>query len=139
MTATETWTREEAVAPARDWGQALRRGLVSRCPACGEGRLFRAYLKPVERCAACGEDLSHQRSDDAPPYITISVVGHVVLAALMIVEQSFENVPLWVHFSIWPALALGLSLWWLPAFKGATIGHQWALRMHGFGAGKEST
>ncbi|MBK9082024.1 MAG: DUF983 domain-containing protein [Rhizobiales bacterium] len=83
--------------------------------------------------------MSHQRADDAPPYITISVVGHVVLAALMIVEQSFEDVPLWVHFSIWPALALGLSLWWLPAFKGATIGHQWALRMHGFGEGKEST
>ena len=32
---------------ARDWRQAMRRGLFCRCPNCGEGRLFRAFLKPV--------------------------------------------------------------------------------------------
>ncbi|MCA0420344.1 MAG: DUF983 domain-containing protein, partial [Proteobacteria bacterium] len=47
---------------ARDWRQAVARGLRGRCPHCGKGRLFRAFLKPVDRCEACGEDLHHQRA-----------------------------------------------------------------------------
>ncbi len=30
-------------------------------------------------------------------------------------------------------LTIGLSLWFLPRIKGALVGLQWALRMHGFG------
>jgi len=50
----------------RDLGLALRRGFFGRCPNCGDGQIFRAYLKVVDACAACGEDLSPQRADDAP-------------------------------------------------------------------------
>lgn len=31
----------------------LRRGLARRCPACGRGGLFRAYLRMRERCPRC--------------------------------------------------------------------------------------
>src|SRR5215471_19038904 len=50
----------------RDARTALLRGFKCRCPNCGQGKLFRAYLKVVDRCAVCGEDYSHQRADDAP-------------------------------------------------------------------------
>ena len=39
----------------------------------------------------------------------------------------------WVHIAMWFPLTIGLSLWLLPRIKGALIGLQWALRMHGFG------
>ncbi len=127
---------EIAAAPAaRDWGQAVGRGLRLRCPACGEGRMFRAFLKVAERCERCGEELHHHRADDAPPYVTISIVGHVVIGALLVVEGGWPEFPLWAHWAIWPALGLALSLVLLQPIKGALVGHQWALRMHGFGGG----
>ncbi len=49
---------------------------AGRCPACGEGRLFRAFVKVADRCNACGEDLHHHRADDFPAYLTIFMVGH---------------------------------------------------------------
>ena len=45
----------------------LLRGFLGRCPKCGEGRLFRSYLKVVEECKSCGEKYGHFRADDAPP------------------------------------------------------------------------
>jgi hypothetical protein len=40
--------------------------------------------------------------------------------------------PLWLHFTIWLPLIILLSLAILPVVKGALVGLQWALRMHGF-------
>ena len=103
------------------------------CPVCGEGRLFASYLKPVDRCAHCGEDMSHHRADDAPPYMTIFIVGHIVVAGVLLLERALTP-PSWVHLGIWLPLTVLLSLLVLPRVKGALIGLQWALRMHGFGA-----
>ncbi|MFO1156168.1 MAG: DUF983 domain-containing protein [Rhodospirillales bacterium] len=66
---------------------AVGRGLSGRCPNCGEGRLFRAYLKQVDACAVCGEPWGHIRADDAPPWLTILIVGHIVVPAAMAVES----------------------------------------------------
>ena len=116
----------------RSWPQAISRGFRCKCPACGEGRLFYKYLKVVDQCPACGEELHHQRADDAPPYLTILAVGHIIVPALFIVERTWKPA-LWIHLSIWLPLTLILTLTLLPMFKGAVIGLQWALRMHGFG------
>lgn len=119
-------------APVRDRWQAIKRGFGLRCPNCGEGHLFRAYLKVADTCPVCGEELFHQRADDAPPYLTILVVGHIVGALMLIVEEINDTLPIWIHALVWPTLTLGLSLLLLPRFKGALIAYQWALRMHGF-------
>jgi uncharacterized protein (DUF983 family) len=37
-----------------------------------------------------------------------------------------------VHMAIWLPLTLIASLWLLPRVKGALVGLQWALYMHGF-------
>jgi uncharacterized protein (DUF983 family) len=113
--------------------QAMKRGALMRCPRCGEGRLYRAYLKVNDICPSCGEALYHQRADDAPPYMTIFVVGHVVIGAMLTVDMAYAW-PMWLHALVWLPLAVVLSLGLLPVFKGALIGLQWALRMHGFGA-----
>jgi uncharacterized protein (DUF983 family) len=39
----------ERPAPERDWRSAARRGWSQRCPHCGEGAMFRAYLKVIAR------------------------------------------------------------------------------------------
>jgi len=83
-------------------------------------------------CSACGLGLHHQRADDAPPYLTIFVVGHIIIPLMLAVEKIWHP-DLWIHFSLWLPLTLILSLWLLPRIKGTVIGLQWAFGMHGFG------
>ncbi len=120
-----------ALAP-RNVPEAMIRGARQRCPACGTGSIYRGFLSVAESCPSCGEELHHQRADDAPPYFTMFIVGHVIVAAVMFVEKAYAP-DLWVHGLIWTPLILVLSLMLLPRIKGALIGLQWALRMHGFG------
>lgn len=127
-----------AIEPPRDKIQAVWRGFIGRCPACGKGAMFRAYLKVNDRCPACHEELHHQRADDAPPYVTMFVVGHIVIALLLAAEIMMAEVPLWLEVLIWSAVTVMLSLVLLPRIKGAFVGLQWSLRMHGFGAAARS-
>ncbi len=129
---TETPLTIESRRPV---GLAMRRGFVGRCPSCGQGRLFRAYLKVVDSCEVCGEALHHERADDAPAYFTIAIVGHFIIAGVLATEFVAPDSPFWVPALIWSALALAASLILLPRVKGALIGLQWANRMHGFGGG----
>jgi uncharacterized protein (DUF983 family) len=110
----------------------MKRGFRGRCPHCGQGKLFQKYLKTVDRCAICGEEFHHHRADDLPAYVVIFLVGHLVVAGLMSAEQHSEW-PIVVHAILWPALTVVLSLALIQPVKGAIVGLQWAMRMHGFG------
>lgn len=134
MTTIVERSGSPAAERPRDKWQAIRRGLSRRCPACGIGSMYGRYLKVEHACAHCGTELHHQRADDAPPYFTMLIVGHVVVGGVLSVERQFAP-PTWVHMVLWLPLVLGLSLAMLPIVKGGLIGLQWALRMHGFGSG----
>jgi len=111
--------------------RSVRRGFAGRCPHCGEGRLFRTYLKPVETCPVCGEDLSHQRADDFPPYITMVLTGHI-LVPVMLTVQALTNFSVLTYLAIYLPLTATAVFGLMQPVKGAVIGLQWALRMHGF-------
>jgi uncharacterized protein (DUF983 family) len=104
----------------------LTRGFAEHCPACGQGRLFRRYLKVESPCAACGHDNAQYPSDDAPPYFTILIIGHVVIAPMLFFHFILTWPVAWVLASTLPAIA-GLTLLLLPRVKGAVIGVQWAI------------
>lgn len=131
MPATWTPASTTEALPKRPLGLALKRGLLCRCPNCGQGRLFGKYLKVVDACEACGEDYSHHRADDLPPYLTIVVVGHIVIPSVLWVEQTFHPAD-WVQLSIWLPVTLIATLLLLQPIKGAVVGLQWANYMHGF-------
>src|SRR5689334_17605475 len=88
---------------------AFVRGLHCRCPACGEGRMFGKYLKVVPACAVCGEELHHHRADDFPPYIVISIAGHILLSLALTIELAFAP-PVWVTCTFLIALGSVLTL-----------------------------
>lgn len=116
---------------SRSWLRAVGRGLRKKCPQCGRGSLFAGYSKTAAACPACNLDLTGHRADDAPPYLTILVVGHIAIPLALAMKQLFDP-PLWLQFAIWtPAMLLATFLF-LPMSKGAMIGLQWANRMHGF-------
>jgi uncharacterized protein (DUF983 family) len=111
--------------------RAMWRGFCSRCPNCGQGKLFRAFLKVVDRCPVCGAELYHHRADDAPAYFVILITGHIIVPIALIVETELGP-PLWVHAVIWGPLTLAFALALLQPVKGAIVGWQWATYMHGF-------
>jgi uncharacterized protein (DUF983 family) len=48
--------------------------------------------------------------------------------------EKYAAWPMWLHMTIWPALAILLAVPMMQPVKGGVVGLQWALRMHGFGA-----
>jgi len=121
-----------AASSERKLWPAVRNGLLCRCPQCGRGKLYRKYLKIRDRCEACGLDMHHHRADDLPPYIAITIVGHILVAFLLHAEMA-APLSAWTYMMILVPAAIILPLAMLPSIKGAVVGIQWAQRMHGFG------
>ena len=111
--------------------QAMARGACNQCPQCGAKPLFHKFLKPTPSCPSCNLDISGHRADDLPPYITIMIAGHVIVWGILVVEKAWSPA-LWVHLGLWLPLTIVLCLWLMQPVKGAVIGLQWALRLHGF-------
>jgi len=125
------WSRDTAQFEKRNVWTALKRGFRGRCPRCGEGKLFRAFLKTADHCSACGQDFTPHRADDLPAYLVIVIVGHIVVPLALMIETNYSP-PLTLQLAIYLPLTFIASLVLLQPVKGAVVGVQWALRMHGF-------
>jgi uncharacterized protein (DUF983 family) len=125
------WSRDTAATEKRDVWTALKRGFRGRCPRCGEGKLFRAFLKVDDHCSVCELDFTPHRADDLPAYLVIVIVGHIVVPLALFIETNYSP-PVGLQLAIYLPLTLVASLALLQPVKGAVVGVQWALRMHGF-------
>ena len=130
-TETKVWTRDSASLEKRDVWTAMKRGFCCRCPRCGEGKLFRAFLKVADHCSVCGLDFTPHRADDLPAYLVIIIVGHIVVPAALWIETNYSPA-VWLQLTVYLSFTLVASLLLLQPVKGAVVGFQWALHMHGF-------
>ena len=117
-------------------GTTLWRGLRGKCPNCGEGHLFRKFVKVADGCDHCGEDFHHHRADDFPAYLVIILVGHIIVPLAMYVEVVYSPA-YWIQAALWLPLILGMSVGLLQPVKGAVVALQWHTGMHGFAAAKQ--
>ena len=131
VSTTTVWTRETAAGQKRDLWSAMKRGFRCRCPRCGEGKMFRAFLKTANNCSVCGLDFTPHRADDLPAYLVIVIVGHIVVPIVLMIETNYSP-SVALQLAIYLPVTLLLSLLLLQPVKGAVVGIQWALRMHGF-------
>nr|WP_096176553.1 DUF983 domain-containing protein [Cohaesibacter sp. ES.047] len=115
----------------------MKLGALGKCPSCQKGGLFDGFLQVTDNCKVCGEAYSHHRADDAPPYFTIFIVGHIVVSLVIWAEVAFRPA-LWIHMAIWIPLTIAMSLAFLRPIKGAIVALQWANYMHGFDPGFDS-
>jgi uncharacterized protein (DUF983 family) len=133
---TETMTNDsfaDARPPRRPLWPAMLKGAKLKCPKCGEGALFSSYLKVDDSCGTCGQELHHHRADDAPPYFTIFISGHIIIPLMILMERLWAPA-LWIHMAIWLPVTVIMCLAMLPPVKGSLVVLQWAVRMHGFEA-----
>jgi len=121
--------RARPVEPARrPWLPALLRGLGGHCPACGAGALFARGLQVNNHCPNCGEDLYHHRANRLSWLLAGFVGVQVVLALMWLSHVAALSLPLAYWVPVWAAFSFLL----LRPAKGAIVGLQWALRLHGF-------
>lgn len=100
-------------------------GLRQRCGACGEGRLFSAYLKLNEACPHCGRDMRAADTADGPAFFV--GFGVLILTAPFLFLIPMSPLTFWAKAGAMAALALvitGLSLWLLPVAKGILLNLQ---------------
>jgi uncharacterized protein (DUF983 family) len=79
-------------------------------------------------CPACGHDLDQYPSDDGPAYFTILLVGHLVVAPLLVFPFIWKQpAAVVVPAVLIPLVVLTLVI--LPRVKGAVIGLLYSLKV----------
>ncbi len=111
----------------RNTGKTLLRGLMRRCPRCGEGALFDGYLKRKSDCAHCGESFIGLDADDGPAWLTVGATAFLVIPLLIFLERG-ETLPYWLEGAIAAAATVGCVLLLLPFAKGFFIAALWLTR-----------
>jgi uncharacterized protein (DUF983 family) len=107
---------------------AIGRGMLGHCPACGKSHLFNGFLRVVTECRNCGAPLGLARADDAPPYLTILVTGHVVIPVMFMVDR-MSDLSTWTMSAIFLPLTFFMALGLLRPIKGGTVGVMLTLNM----------
>ncbi len=120
------WTPDRRPTPAAGLPlptlpRALWRGACSRCPACGQGRLFASWLRVASVCEMCAAPLGLINADDAPPYFTVFIVAHVVIGALVALDRVVV-LSVGTEMLIFLPATLALVLVLIRPVKGATVG-----------------
>jgi uncharacterized protein (DUF983 family) len=97
----------------------LARGLVQRCPLCGQARLFRRWFTMVERCPRCG--LRFERIEGhwvgslgMNTIVSFSVLFVVVVAGLVLSHPLYRMLPLVIGAAV---TAVAFPLAFFPSSK----------------------
>ena len=109
--------------PETSLGTTIWRGMVGRCPACGEGELFRGYLTLADRCKSCGLNYGFADAGDGAIVFVILVAGFILVGGALFVEVRYSP-PYWLHALLWGPLAILVPLGLLRPFKGVLVALQ---------------
>jgi uncharacterized protein (DUF983 family) len=103
------------------FAQAVGRGLKRHCPHCDAPTLFSGYLKVAPICTNCGADNGEHRVDDIASYVTVLLVGHLIILPLLAVP-AFWTMPMWASMGAIMTMVALATLAALPFIKGGVIG-----------------
>jgi len=100
-------------------------GLRLRCGACGQGRLFSAYLKLNASCPHCGRDMRAADTADGPAFFVGFGVLIITAPFLFLIPMSPLPGLRKAGAIILLGLAItGLSIWLLPVAKAILLNLQ---------------
>jgi uncharacterized protein (DUF983 family) len=102
----------------------LGAGLRGRCPNCGEGRLYDAFLRFAPRCSACDADFTIADVGDGAAVFVMFAVGAIVVPLAFILQFS-AHWPMWGTLTATSVFAVGLSLALLRPSKALLFALQW--------------
>jgi uncharacterized protein (DUF983 family) len=102
----------------------LRAALLSRCPRCGKGRLFKNLLERRERCESCGLDYAFVDTGDGPAVFVIFILGCVALGAALVMHLGF-GIPQVTTYMLVGVFTTLLAIGLLRVLKAMLIALQW--------------
>lgn len=102
---------------------AFLAGVRGRCPACGQGKLFKGFIGLQPSCSSCGLDYDFADAGDGPAIFIMFIVGFLIVAAAIYTEITYRP-PYWVHGVLWGPGVVLLSALLLRPFKGVLIALQ---------------
>lgn len=108
-------------APARI--DAIRAGLLCRCPHCTKGPLFAGFLKVVDRCSVCGFDFTRLNTGDGAAIFIMQIAGGIVVFGALFVQIAYDP-PIWAMLIVSLPLVAGLSLGLMRPGKGLMVALQ---------------
>lgn len=103
-------------------------GARSRCPQCGEGKLFRGFLALADQCALCGTDFRNADTGDGPAFFVMFVVGAFAVPLAFVLRFGL-HVDLAFSLALTAVVAVVLSLAFLRLAKGLLFALQWRHRL----------
>lgn len=109
--------------PQPQTSSAALRGVLGRCPRCGEGRLFKGYIALPPACEVCGLDYGFADSGDGPAVFVMLVAGFLAMGFVLWFEFAYSP-PFWVHLVVSLPVTLVICLALLRVFKGMLIALQ---------------
>ena len=102
----------------------MKMGWKGRCARCGEGRMFKSWLKVVDHCEVCGLDYAFAAPDDGPAFFSLCLIALPLIAFPVWLEVAFEP-PFWVHLlTSFPFMVIGCLLPLRP-IKGWLVASQY--------------
>ena len=116
------------LAAARDVPLAARAARSTAAPIAARAISSKAISNRSIRARCCGEKLGYIRADDGPTWLTLLIVGHVVVALALVAVASTD----WstgFSMAFFSTLAVVMSLALLPSAKGIFIGIIWAQKL----------
>lgn len=104
-----------------------RTGFRGRCPRCGEGRLYKSFLKVTDKCAVCDLDLSREDAGDGAVPFIVFLVG-AICAGFGVWMNLVVGAPIWLSVLLLTVLCFVLVMVLLPKTKGLLIALQYINR-----------
>ncbi|MDP0925785.1 DUF983 domain-containing protein [Paracoccus onubensis] len=104
---------------------AVIRGLMNRCPNCGEGKLLTGYLTISPECENCKAPLGNYRAADGPAFFTMTIMLLLLIPLIGFTWVLFRPSPLTLLLIVGLITTL-LTLVLLRIVKGAFIGYLWS-------------
>ena len=113
------------MAEERDTRLAAMRGLLNRCPNCGEGKILQGYLAVIPECDHCGVEFRRFPSADGPAFFTSTIMLLLLIPLLGFTWVLFRPSPLMLLTIVGVVTAV-LTMILLRFIKSAFIGYLWA-------------
>jgi len=106
------------------WKWVLHAGWHGLCPRCGQGKMFKSWLKITDRCDVCGLGYSWAAPDDGPAFFSLCVIAFPLTFIGVWFQVKFDP-PFWVHFlTTIPMMVIGCVLPLHP-LKGWLVASQY--------------
>ncbi|ARS27892.1 DUF983 domain-containing protein [Sphingomonas sp. KC8] len=78
--------------------EPISTGIRGRCPRCGQGHLFKSFLKLADGCDVCGLSYAFADPADGPAFFVI-IFGCVPAVTFALLLEIAWTPPLWVHLA----------------------------------------